>query len=206
MKYFHWTTSLALCAVLTWLMFEIIPASSVEAQSGSRSQQRGSGTHSGQRYQQGSASRQQGSANRDAVNSYERKLWDWLNRVEYRNWAPGPGQSTNTYPGESPHGAFLKTYLNRTAAGNPKTLPHGSIILKENYGQDAKTLMAITVMYRAKGYNPTANDWYWVKYKPDGTVALTPPEMGSMPISGKFTKCIECHSGAEGNDFSFIND
>jgi len=200
MKHFKWTAGIAILATVSFMVMESQPESSVQAQSGSRSyQQRGSGSRSGGRsYQQG--------MNRAPASTFESKLWNWLQRVEYHNWAPGPGKPTEAYPGQSPHGKFLKTYLNRTAAGNSKTLPDGSIIIKENFGPDGKTLMAVTVMYRAKGYNPKANDWYWVKYTPDGRVAHTPPEKGSMPISGKFASCIECHSGADGNDFAFIND
>ncbi|MBL4885115.1 MAG: cytochrome P460 family protein [Planctomycetaceae bacterium] len=200
MKYFRWTASLALLATLAWLTIEMPRESSVQAQSGSRYSQQGSSSQSRGR------TSPRGRTTRGTVASYESKLWDWLHRVEYHNWAPGPGQSTDVYPGQSPHGAYLKTYLNRTAAGNASTLPHGSIIVKENFGPDGKTLMAVTVMYRAKDYNPAANDWYWVKYTADGNVAMTPPEKGNMPISGKFASCIECHSSAEGNDFSFIND
>ena len=67
--------------------------------------------------------------------------------------------------------------------------------------------MAITAMYRSKGYNPEAGDWYWIKYNPDGTVAKAPPEMRSMPLAGKPMGCIKCHGeGAAGNDFAFFND
>ncbi len=97
-------------------------------------------------------------------------------------------------------------YVNRIASGDPKALPHGSIIIKENYGKDQKTLMAITVMYRVKGYDAAHNDWYWVKYNADGTVARTPADKGSMPIAGKFKSCIDCHSSAGGDDYYFAND
>lgn len=97
-------------------------------------------------------------------------------------------------------------YLNRTAAGRAKELPHGSILIKENYGPDQKTLMAVTVMYRSQGYNPDGGDWYWVKYNPDGTIANAPPDKGSMPLKGKVQGCIMCHSGADGQDFAFFND
>ena len=208
MRMIRWTACLATFTLLAFWAFASSPESSVQAQSGTRgsgsgTMQRGSGTM--QRYQQGS-SRQNGGAMRGVDNSFERKFWDWMKRVEYRNWAPGPGKPTAAYPGQSPHGAFVKTYLNRTAAGNAKTLPQGSIIVKENYGKDAKTLMAVTVMYRAEGFNPEAKDWYWVKYDPNGNVMRTPPEKGNMRIAGKFKSCIDCHAGAEGNDYSFIND
>jgi len=61
-------------------------------------------------------------------------------------------------------------------------------------------------MYRSKGYDPDNNDWYYVKYQPDGTVAMTPPEKGNQPIQGRFQSCIECHSSADGGDFVFAND
>ena len=138
--------------------------------------------------------------------SYETRLWDWLQGVKYKNWAPVPGKTGDAYPGESPHGAFLKMYLNRTAAGDLKKLPSGSILIKENYGKDKKTLMAVTVMFRSKGYDPEHNDWYWVKYMPNGTVAKAPPEKGSMRLAGKVKGCIMCHEGADGKDFAFVND
>jgi hypothetical protein len=125
---------------------------------------------------------------------------------EIHQLGSGPREERWFSAGDSPHGAFLKMYLNRTAAGNPKKLPNGSIVIKENYGPDQKQLMAVTVMYRAKGYNPKGGDWFWVKYNPNGTVARTPPEMGSMPIAGKAAGCINCHSGAVDDDFAFFND
>jgi hypothetical protein len=136
--------------------------------------------------------------------TFEQKFWSYLNGTQpaYRNWAPYPGTSADAYPGQSPHGAFLKLYLNRVAAGNPKELPYGSIIVKENFGKDKTTLMAVTVMYRANGYDPEHHDWYWVKYNPDGTVATK----GDKQLAGKVKGCIACHSGADGDDFSFAND
>ncbi|MFQ5730493.1 MAG: cytochrome P460 family protein [Planctomycetaceae bacterium] len=153
-----------------------------------------------------SAEAQSGSALRGQPVSFEAKLWDYLQTIQYRNWAPAAGQGLDAYPGKSPHGAFLKMYLNRVAASNAKSPPYGSIIIKENYGKDKKTLMAVTVMYRVKGYDAANNDWYWVKYKPDGTVARTPPDKGSKPIAGRFKSCINCHDGAAGDDYYFAND
>lgn len=139
--------------------------------------------------------------------TYDQRLWSYLKASRYENWAPVPGQSDAAYAGESPHGAFLKMYLNRRAAGNPKNLPEGSLIIKENYGPDGKKLMAITAMVKAKGYNPSGADWYWVKFRPDGTVdRKVTPTGSSMALSGKPTGCIDCHSGAGGDDFLFFND
>ncbi len=166
------------------------------AQSGSR----GSG-----RTQSGSGS---GSTIRRprSAQTFESKLWNYLTRQKYQNWAPVPGESDESYPGQSPHGAFLKMFLNRKAAGNAHNLPNGSIIIKENYAADGTTLAAVTVMYRSTGYNPESGDWYWVKYNPDGTVAVKQTEQGPIRLAGKPKGCIECHGGAEGGDFTFFND
>jgi len=66
--------------------------------------------------------------------------------------------------------------------------------------------MAITVMHRSTGYDPDHGDWYYAKYMPNGKIDVTPPEMKSMPVAGKFMMCIECHNDAGGNDFAFFND
>ena len=138
--------------------------------------------------------------------TFEEKFWTYLKSNAYENWAPVPNSKGDFYVGSSPHGAFLKMYLNRIAVGNPVDLPAGSIIVKENYNVDRSTLKAITVMYRSKAYNPDAGDWYWVKFNPDGTVDSSSVESGSKPIAGKVTSCIECHSDAGGDDFIFFND
>jgi len=148
-----------------------------------------------------------GNQTRRVPSTFEGRFWNWLQSVQYHNWAPAPGQNGGSYAGKSPHGAFLKMYLNRIAVGNAQTLPHGSVIIKENFGKDQKTLMAVTVMYRSKdrkgqGYDPDNNDWYWVKYNPDGSVATK----GNMRLAGRLKGCIECHSGADGDDYVFFND
>ncbi len=133
---------------------------------------------------------------------FEAQFWNWLARAQYKNWASLPGLSTDGYPGNSPHGKVVKLYANRAAAGDPATLPAGSILVKENYGPDGATLMAITVMYRSPGYNPDHGDWYWAKYDPNGR----PSQMNGMSIAGKVGMCIDCHSGAAGDDYAFAND
>lgn len=150
-----------------------------------------------------SAARGQAAAQQNG-RTFEARFWDWLH-PQYKNWAPWPGQDEDFYEGQAPHGALLKMYVNRKAAANPGGLPHGSVIVKENYSPD-ENLKSVTVMYRSENYDPDHYDWYWVKYNPDGTVAKTPPDKGSKPIAGKFQSCIQCHSGAGGNDFAFAND
>lgn len=132
-------------------------------------------------------------------------LWSWLRQSSYTNWKGADGAAPEFEKGTSPHGAFIKTYVSEKASGDLKNLASGSVIVKENYNAD-KQLMAVTVMQRAKGYDPDHGDWYYAKYLPSGRIARTPPDMNNKPIAGKFKSCIDCHSGAEGDDFVFLND
>ncbi len=143
-----------------------------------------------------------------AAERFQQQFWRYLTKgaVGYDQWGPFPGKEAEMYEGQSPHGAYLRLIANKIARQNPQSLPAGSILIKENYGEDKTTLMAITVMYRSQGYDPQHNDWYWIKYNPDGSVARTPAEQGRRPIAGRFASCIDCHSGAAGNDYAFVND
>ncbi len=149
---------------------------------------------------------------------FEDQFWKYLIGNNYKNWAPGPGQTGDFYTGQNPHGALLKMYLNRTAAGRTKDFPMGSVIILENYRAD-QSLKTISVMYRTDGFNPEGNDWYWVDYNPDGTV-VEAPVSGRTNVSqvsvhsggglkktmGRATNCMSCHQGGEGLDFVFFND
>jgi len=138
----------------------------------------------------------------------ETRFWDWLSNADYGNWAAPTGEKADEfYPGKSPHGAFIKTHLNRVAAADPKELPSGSVIVKENFDKDKK-LMNVTVMYKSAGYDPTQKDWWYAKYMTDGTVA-TMKKKGSdkaIQLAGKVEGCIECHQSAGGGDYAFFND
>ena len=113
-------------------------------------------------------------------------------------WELWPGKE-RLYQGTDPHGALLTTYLNPTAydalTGDAGSLPHGSIVVKENYMPDS-TLAATTVMYKAEGYDAEHNDWWWVKRLADGTVEA----------SGRVQGCIGCHGGAAQNDYIMTAD
>ena len=159
----------------------LLQHSKAEAQSGSR---------------QGSGVRQ---ARPMARRPFEDRLWSWLQAVQYRHWGPMPGQSTGTIPGKSPHGDFVKMYANRSAV---QGMEDRAIIIKENYGPDGETLMAITLMYKIKDYDPENGDWYWAKYDADGR----PSQMEGQPLVGRVQACIQCHAAAEGGDQVFAND
>ncbi|MCA9063106.1 MAG: cytochrome P460 family protein [Planctomycetaceae bacterium] len=182
----------------------VMPLNSLFAQSGTRTVPQGSMQGSGTSQVQSSNRIQSSSPTQMAQPraSFEERLWDWLQKSQYRNWAPPAGQSGEAIPGENPHGALVKLYANRTAVANAETLPNGSVIIKENFGPDGTTLMAVTLMYRTQGFDPEHGDWYWAKYEADGRVS----QMNGMPIAGKVGMCIECHGSAEGNDYSFTND
>jgi len=123
-------------------------------------------------------------------------LWDHLKKMDYtKKWMMWP-EKTALYKGTEPHGVLLTTYVNRRAYRAIMTkkgmLPNGSIVVKENYSPD-KTLMAITVMYKVRGYNPQAGDWFWAKYAPDGKIEA----------EGKVEGCISCHGKKKDNDYIF---
>ena len=59
-------------------------------------------------------------------------------------------------------------------------------------------LKAVTIMLqREPGYDDNDN-WFWVKYAPDGSVMKNP--------KGIKAGCISCHLSAEGGDYLFFND
>jgi hypothetical protein len=128
-------------------------------------------------------------------------IWSWMQQAGYKEWAPWPGQDGDFYEGTRPHGAQLKVYINRTAAGDIDKVPPGSVIVKENYSPEKK-LAAITIMKRIENYDPDNQDWYWVKYLPDGSVATTQ----GRKAAGKVSSCIGCHRAAKGGDYIFAND
>ena len=50
-------------------------------------------------------------------------------------------------------------------------------------------------MLKKAGYNPAADDWFWVKFKPDG----------HAEVAGKVQMCIGCHQGSSAK-FGFDRD
>lgn len=72
---------------------------------------------------------------------------------------------------------------------------NNSLIVKENYAPNKK-LVAISVMYKVKGYNPEGGDWYWAQYDADFNVLS----------EGKVKGCLDCHSTAKDNDYIFTGD
>lgn len=116
---------------------------------------------------------------------------------KYSNWKMWPGKQA-LYPGPEPHGKLLTTYVTDKAFsaidGKKGSIPNGSIIVKENYMPDGK-LDAITVMYKVKSFDPANNDWFWLKYAPDGAI----------DVQGKVDMCIACHGKVRDNDFIYTS-
>jgi hypothetical protein len=112
----------------------------------------------------------------------------------YQGWGEWPGHS-GMKEGKSPHGAYVKIMANPIAlkaAREGRMMPHGAIIMKENYNKK-KELVALTPMYRRKGYNPDGGDWYWAKTGPDGKIMA----------EGKVKGCIDCHAKVKKQDWIF---
>lgn len=123
-------------------------------------------------------------------------FWTYISATSpYTSWQHWPGYE-GIYPGKSPHGAYLKLYANDIAIKAAKmgqALPSGAILVKENYAKDQQTLMAVTPMFRVKGYNPEGGDWFWAKYGPSGEVMA----------EGKPKGCISCHGAVKNQDWLF---
>ncbi len=117
----------------------------------------------------------------------------------YQDWDLWPG-TEKLYQGTEPHGVLLTTYVNDKALKGieedmlEEGMPYGSIIVKENYSAEEE-LMAVTSMYKMKGFNPEAGDWFWIQHKADKEIMA----------SGKMEMCIGCHSQVENRDYLFID-
>jgi len=145
--------------------------------------------------------------------SYSQDLWSALQAANLA----GDGAIQGTpYGGQHPHGAVLQT-LDTELEVNGHT---GAVIVKRNYGGEgvskskvaddpAQYLKAITVMYqREDGYDSDNQNWFWVKYLPDGSLDKNPK---GMQLAGRVAKgmdqgCIACHTAAPGGDYVFNND
>lgn len=123
------------------------------------------------------------------------KLWEHITKESpYTDWGFWKDHA-EMQPGNAPHGPFHKVYVNdvlQKAAVVP--VPYGSIQVKESYDQNKK-LVAITVMYKVKDFNPAAGDWYWVKYS----------LAGKAGPSGKVQGCIGCHAVKADNDYILVH-
>ncbi len=123
-------------------------------------------------------------------------LWNYITKVSpYKTWSFWPDHK-GMQKGRAPHGPWHKVYVNDKALNSSKAPVHyGAIEVKENY-DNSKKLKVITVMYKVKGYNPAAGDWFWVKYRLNG----------KADKFGKPKGCIRCHGVRADNDYISVHE
>ena len=147
----------------------------------------------------------------EADADYAALLWQ---AMEQLNLAGDNMMHAFPYDGVAPHGMMLETFYTK-ATINGHT---GDLLVKRNYGPEGVTsdevlsdpgkhLGAYTVMFRREaGYDADNQDWFWVKYLPDGSLDKNPK---GMQLAGRVAKgadvgCIACHSGED--DYIFTTD
>jgi len=147
----------------------------------------------------------------DTDAAYAAQLW---NIMEDMNMVGDAMVRAYPYEGVAPHGMMLETFYTTATVGGHT----GDLVVKRNYGPEgvsvdqvladpAKHLGALTVMFRREaGYDADNQDWFWVKYLPDGSLDKNPK---GMRLAGRVAKgadkgCIACHAGEE--DYLFTTD
>lgn len=142
--------------------------------------------------------------------NYSKDLWAAMAKA---GLSGAKAKADTPYKGQAPHGAILETITSEVTVGGHK----GKVIVKRNYGgkdltmdavktNRAKHLKAVTVMFkREAGYDKDNNNWFWVKYKPDGSLHTNPKGMmlAGRVMKGKDKGCIACHAAVKGQDYVF---
>ena len=93
----------------------------------------------------------------------------------------------------------------RTGMVIVKTMYQGpEISVQEVLDDPTNNLKVVAVMFkREKGYDPDNQDWFYSKFRPDGT----PHEnKKGMLMTGRAGKCISCHKSAPGGDYVYSFD
>jgi len=123
-------------------------------------------------------------------------IWTYISKTSpYHQWQNWPDHQ-GIQQGRSPHGILHHVFVNQAGLSSAKPpVSSGTMIVKDNFNK-RQELKAITVMYKVKGYNPVAGDWFWVKFSPTGKVAK----------AGKPRGCIGCHAARERNDFILLHE
>jgi hypothetical protein len=109
----------------------------------------------------------------------------------YDKWDIWPGKK-RMFKARPPLG-LVNTYVNENtlySIRKGQTMIDSSFIVTENYDENRK-FTGLFVMYKIKGYNPSAGDWFWAQYGPRGKVVS----------SGKVQDCIDCHAKQKDNDY-----
>ena len=118
------------------------------------------------------------------------------------------------FEGNEPHGA-IQQVLDTKIRVQKRT---ARVIVKVNhmgdganidtvYANPNKYVAAYTVMFKKPaGYDPENKDWFWAKYKPDGSLDANPK---GMKLAGRVAKgmdqgCIACHRSVGGDDLEVL--
>ncbi|HED16822.1 MAG TPA: hypothetical protein ENI64_08445 [Gammaproteobacteria bacterium] len=142
-------------------------------------------------------------------------LWNTLERAQL---VGASAKKSNPYMGTPPHGKILEILHQRITVNGH----NGLAIIKRNYGgpgvsinsveeNRSKYLKAVTVMFkREEGYDIKDKDWFWAKYKPNGSLHVKEKMGMKIKLAGRVAKgqpegCISCHRGAPGGDFVFAS-
>ena len=100
------------------------------------------------------------------------ELWNLIQTEEYQQWKSMPSVGKLNEESAAKKGYF-KTYMNGTALSalenKSKTLPPGSIIVKERYDSQDQ-LQTISAMMNLGGNDSNDINWFWAQYSPDGKV------------------------------------
>ncbi len=150
--------------------------------------------------------------------SYAKKLWQVM--VNTKLVGPDAKPLKPFFGGAKPHGIILEIVSQQLRVEQHT----GFIVVKKNYDGEgvteasvaknrARYLSSITIMYqRETGYDLDNQNWFWVKYKPDGSLYHTKFNNQSVGMAGRILKgetreqnggCIYCHSSAGGSDYIF---
>ncbi len=143
---------------------------------------------------------------------YAGKLWAALDDAKL---VGDPSTNPAPYKGVHPHGAVLTNKTSEVSVGGHK----GQVIVKKNFGGEGvsidgvkadatKYLKAVTVMFkREEGYDADNQNWFWAKFKADGSLDKNPKgmQLAGRVAKGKPAGCIACHKAAPGGDYIFTN-
>jgi hypothetical protein len=144
---------------------------------------------------------------------FAKKLWTALEQAKL----VGKKQlRVKPYEGNEPHGFVLESIDSSITLDGREA----RVVVKRNYGPEgveveaveanrAKHLAAVTVMFkREKGYDSDNLNWFWAKYKADGSIDKNPKGMNLVGrvAKGADVGCIACHKGAPGDDMVFVFD
>jgi len=126
-------------------------------------------------------------------------VWQYIAKDNpYTEWGTWPSDEFKGFlPSGAPHTKVVRIFVNdvgqSVATSFPGEMPANTIIVKENFmGESVDSpgaLGAVTIMYKVPGFNEEGGDWFWAKFKPDGTAEA----------AGKVASCAGCHYGIPNN-------